>query len=99
MGNTPRQFFQLFDARLGVVGILAIASTHACLQNNILVEMPMDLAGIAIFFPIVFSIGQAFKRRERALSELAEFSAPLSSSASAGFIDLVMSPKPRLSGP
>ena len=77
MDDTPRQFLQLFDARMGVVGILAIASTHACLHFHILVDMPMDLAGIAIVFPIVFSIGQAFQRRERALSELAVFSANL----------------------
>jgi hypothetical protein len=62
---------------MGVVGILAIGSTHACIRLGLLVDMPLEIAGIAIVFPIVFSIGQAFQRRERALSELAEFEATL----------------------
>ena len=39
--------------------------------------MPLELIGIAIVFPIVFSIGRAFQRRESALVELADFQANL----------------------
>ena len=77
MIRTLVQFSQLVDLKMAAVGVLAIGSTYACLRFEVVVDMPLELAGIAIVFPIVFSIGQAFQRRELALSALAEFSANL----------------------
>lgn len=77
MIRTLVQFSQLVDLKMVAVGVLAIGSTYACLRFEVVVDMPLELAGIAIVFPIVFSIGQAFQRRELALSALAEFSANL----------------------
>ena len=75
MGKTLSQFIGLIDLRMGLVAILSIASTYVCQRFGILVDMPLELAGIAIVFPIVFSISQAFQRREAALSALAEYNA------------------------
>lgn len=48
---------------------LAIASTAICLHFHIKADFPLTLIGTAIVFPIVFSIGGAYKRREVALDE------------------------------
>ena len=48
---------------------LAILSTSICLHFDIKADFPLTLIGTAIVFPIVFSIGGAYKRREVALDE------------------------------
>lgn len=48
---------------------LAIASTAICSHFHIKADFPLTLIGTAIVFPIVFSIGGAYKRREVALDE------------------------------
>jgi hypothetical protein len=40
-------------------------------------DFPLTLVGIAIVFPVVFSIDSAYKRRERALALLSDFKAHL----------------------
>ena len=49
-----------------IIGI-AVASTYFCLQFGIKADFPLTLIATAVIFPIVFSIGQAYKRREQAL--------------------------------
>ena len=48
---------------------LSIASTAFCLHFGIKADFPLTLIATAIVFPIVFSIGGAYKRREIALDE------------------------------
>lgn len=48
---------------------LAVASAIICLHFHIKADFPLTLIGTAIVFPIVFSIGGAYKRREVALDE------------------------------
>jgi hypothetical protein len=43
------------------------------MQYNFQANLPLTLVGIAIVFPVVFSIDSAYKRRERALTLLADF--------------------------
>ena len=50
-----------------VVTCLAIASTFLCSRYDITADFPLTLIATAIIFPIVFSIGGAYKRRETAL--------------------------------
>jgi len=52
-----------------LITFLAIASTAICLHYDIKADFPLTLIGTAIVFPIVFSIGGAYKRREVALDE------------------------------
>jgi len=52
-----------------VVTALAILSTFICRHYNFTADFPLTLITIAIVFPIVFSIGGAYKRREAALDE------------------------------
>lgn len=46
-----------------------MASTWACLRFGVTAEFPLTLIATAVVFPIVFSIGGAYKRRENALDE------------------------------
>lgn len=50
------------------ISFIAIASMLACKQYGITANFPLTLISTAIIFPIVFSIGGAYKRRENALS-------------------------------
>ena len=43
------------------------------MRYNFQANFPLTLVGIAIVFPVVFSIDSAYKRRERALAILADF--------------------------
>ncbi|MCG8588754.1 MAG: hypothetical protein MJE66_05635, partial [Proteobacteria bacterium] len=52
-----------------VVTLLSVASTAACLHWNVVADFPLTLIATAIVFPIVFSIGGAYKRREAALDD------------------------------
>jgi len=49
--------------------ILAILSTAASLKFHIVADFPLTMISTAIVFPIVFSIGHAYKRRESALDD------------------------------
>ncbi len=48
---------------------LAVGSTWLCDRLELFAEFPLTLVGTAIIFPIVFSIGGAYKRREGALDD------------------------------
>jgi hypothetical protein len=50
-----------------VVTLLAVASTFLCNYFKLLANIPVSLIGLAVVFPIVFSINAAYKRREEAL--------------------------------
>ncbi len=52
-----------------IITSLAIISTMFCLHYDIKASFPLTLISTAIVFPIVFSIGGAYKRREVALDE------------------------------
>jgi predicted membrane chloride channel (bestrophin family) len=66
--KTLKQFAGLtLDAHTIIVTLLALASTHLCLRFGLAADVPTDLIGLAVVFPIVFSINAAYKRREEAL--------------------------------
>lgn len=52
-----------------IVTLLSILSTYLSLRYELIGEFPLTIIGIAVIFPIVFSIGGAYKRREDALRE------------------------------
>lgn len=69
----------LFDriSRIGLIvngktlaiAVLAIAATWASLRLNLVADYPLTIISTAVIFPIVFSIGHAYKRREAALDD------------------------------
>jgi hypothetical protein len=52
---------------------LSVISTYLCFHYELTAAFPDMLVGIAIVFPVVFSISSAFARRENALKHLSDF--------------------------
>jgi len=68
-------FFKIIDAQTLIVTLLAVASTYICNRFEFFANLPSGLIGIAIIFPIVFSINTAYKRREEVLKYFASLKA------------------------
>lgn len=51
------------------IAILAVFSTWFSLELNLIADYPLTIISTAVIFPIVFSIGHAYKRRESALDD------------------------------
>jgi hypothetical protein len=64
-----RSLSLIIDLKTVVVAATAVASTYLCGRFGLLAEFPLTLIATAVVFPIVFSIGGAYKRREAALDE------------------------------
>ena len=58
-----------------VITALAVVSTYLCRRFGVFAEFPMTLIATAVIFPIVFSIGGAYKRRENALTKYSSIKA------------------------
>ena len=52
-----------------VAVILAVGATYLSIYFEWKVDFPLTIIGIAVVFPIVFSIGGAYSRREKALEQ------------------------------
>ncbi len=51
-----------------VLSGLSLAATFICIHYQLTADLPLTLLGIAVVFPIVFSISEAYKRRETSLA-------------------------------
>ena len=65
--KTLKDFLSVVDYQTGVVLALALGATWGCLQLKLYADIPTGLIGLAVVFPIVFSINSAYRRREEAL--------------------------------
>lgn len=54
-----------------IIAAMAVISTALCIHFKFEADFPLTLIAMSIVFPIVFSIGGAYKRREAALKEYA----------------------------
>jgi hypothetical protein len=68
-------FFRIIDLQTLIVTFLAIVSTFICNRFQFYANLPSGLIGIAIIFPIVFSINSAYRRREEVLRYFASLKA------------------------
>ena len=64
-----RSFVQIFNLKTLIVTFLSMLLTYLCMHFNITANIPQFVIGIAVVFPIVFSISSAFQRRENALKD------------------------------
>jgi len=69
MWKLIKRIFLIINLKTVIITALSIASTSFCLHYGIKANFPLTLIGTAIVFPVVFSIGGAYKRREIALDE------------------------------
>lgn len=73
MKRTFRSFSLIINYKTFIITALAVISTYICFRLNLTARFPDMLVGVAIVFPVVFSIGSAYTRRETALQRLADF--------------------------
>ncbi len=69
--KTLRDFSRVFDRHTFLIMILALLSTYLCRLIGFVADMPITVVGIAVVFPLVFSINSAYRRREDALNAFA----------------------------
>jgi hypothetical protein len=73
MKDILRSFFLIINYKTIIITLLAIISTYLCYKYRLTAKFPDLLVGVAIVFPVVFSIGSAYTRRETALQRLSDF--------------------------
>jgi len=73
MGRVLNHFFSVINLKSLIVITAACITTYICAELDFHFDVPTDLIGIAIVFPIVFSINAAYNRREKALEHYSIF--------------------------
>lgn len=68
-----RSFSLIINYKTFIITALAVISTYVCFHLDLTAKFPDMLVGVAIVFPVVFSIGSAYNRRETALQRWADF--------------------------
>ncbi len=64
-----KRIFLILNWKTMLIAALSALSTFFCIKYNLTADFPLTLIATAIVFPIVFSIGNAYKRRESALDD------------------------------
>lgn len=73
MKRVIKSFSSIINYKTFIITILSVMSTYLCFKYGFIAKFPDMLVGVAIVFPVVFSIGSAYTRRETALQRLADF--------------------------
>lgn len=73
MKRVLRSFLIIINYKTLLITALSIISTYVCYHYNLTAKFPDMLVGVAIVFPVVFSIGSAYNRRETALQRFSDF--------------------------
>ncbi len=69
--ETISNFIKIINHRTLVITGLAILSTYLSRRFDFVADLPIDLLGLAVVFPLVFSINSAYRMREDALQAFA----------------------------
>jgi hypothetical protein len=73
MKRVLRSFFLIINYKTLIITTLAVISSTVCFHLGLIAKFPDMLVGVAIVFPVVFSIGSAYNRREIALQRFSDF--------------------------
>lgn len=73
MKRILRSFFLIINYKTLIVTVLAVISSEVCFRYGLTAKFPDMLVGVAIVFPVVFSISAAYSRRETALQRFSDF--------------------------
>src|SRR3954469_15611939 len=68
-----KSFRLIINYKTFLITALSVLSTYLCIRYGLTAKFPDMLVGVAIVFPVVFSIGSAYTRRETALQRLSDF--------------------------
>lgn len=73
MKRVLKSFFLIINYKTIIITVLSVISTYVCYRLGLTARFPDMLVGVAIVFPVVFSIGSAYTRREGALQRFSDF--------------------------
>lgn len=73
MNTNWKSLIIVFNYKTIAITSLSVLTTFMCVKFDITAKFPDLLIGLAIVFPVVFSISSAFARREFALQRYSEF--------------------------
>lgn len=73
MKNVLRSFRLIINYKTFLITGLSVLSSYLCFKAGLTAKFPDMLVGVAIVFPVVFSIGSAYARRETALQRFSDF--------------------------
>ena len=77
--NVLKDFLYIINFKVYIIIILSVIATYICTIISLVGNMPTALIGLAVVFPIVFSINSAFQRRDKALEHYGIINANLTS--------------------
>jgi hypothetical protein len=63
----------IINYKTWIITGLSVLSSYLCFHWGLTAKFPDMLVGVAIVFPVVFSIGSAYTRRETALQRFSDF--------------------------
>lgn len=72
MKRILRSFFLIINYKTIIITALAVISSEFCYHYGLVAKFPDMLVGVAIVFPVVFSISSAYNRRETALQRYSD---------------------------
>jgi hypothetical protein len=73
MRRVLKSFLLIINYKTLIITTLSVISTYICYHYGLTAKFPDMLVGVAIVFPVVFSIGSAYNRRETALQRFSDF--------------------------
>jgi len=73
MKRVLKSFFLIINYKTLIITALSVISTYFCYHFELTAKFPDMLVGVAIVFPVVFSISAAYNRRETALQRFSDF--------------------------
>jgi hypothetical protein len=73
MKRVLKSFFLIINYKTLIITALAVLSSYVCYHLELTAKFPDMLVGVAIVFPVVFSISSAYNRRETALQRFSDF--------------------------
>ena len=72
------KYLDIVDQRSLAISLVCIFVTWLCLRYNFSYDVDLIIFSIAIIFPLVFTIREAFRRRQLAIRQLSSFKASVS---------------------
>ncbi len=73
MKKVLKSFFLIINYKTLIITAFSVISTYICYHLGLTAKFPDMLVGVAIVFPVVFSISSAYNRREMALQRFSDF--------------------------
>ena len=71
--NFLQKYIAIIDRKTGAVLLLCLAITYVCYLYDFHYNLNVTLFSIAVIFPLVFTIREAFKQRDQTAESLQVF--------------------------